>query len=245
MHPVGQAETCGLSGKGEMKTVAIYARVSTADQTAESQLMELRSYAFRREFTVYKEYVDQVTGVVSKRKKGQGEAYKRLMDDAGQKRFDVVLVWKFDRFARSLQTLMEALQLFEDLGIDFISSTQNIDTTTSMGRLFFQIVGAFAEFERQIIVERVRAGLSNARAKGVKLGRPKGSSPDQEREILALHHQNRSLAEISKLTGRSRAGVWLVIQRLAGSSKSDILGLASSKSSPSPEVGSVRPGGVL
>jgi DNA invertase Pin-like site-specific DNA recombinase len=197
-----------------MKKVAIYARVSTSDQSADSQITSLIDYSQRRNFEVFNQYVDQVTGVVSKRKAGQAPSYQRLMADAKQKRFDVVLVWKFDRFARSLQSLMEALELFRALGIDFISATQDIDTTTPMGRFFFQTVGAFAEFEREMIVERVRAGLDNARRKGVRLGRPKSSPPIEELKIMDLHKQGLSDTEIAKMMGRSRAGVWLVIQRL-------------------------------
>lgn len=219
-----------------MKKVAIYARVSTSDQNTESQLMELRSYANRRDFEVYREYVDHVTGVVSKRRAGQGEEYKRLISDAKMKRFDVVLVWKFDRFARSLQSLLEGLKLFEHMGIGFISATQEIDTTSATGMLFFHIVGAFAEFERSMIVDRVRAGIANARRKGVRLGRKRASSSVEEQRILDLHREGKSLTQISEAVDRSRSGVRLVLQRF----KSD--GLASKDSSSSTEVDSVRPG---
>lgn len=196
-----------------MKKVAIYARVSTSDQNTESQLMELRAYAIRRDFEVYREYVDHVTGVVSKRQAGQGIEYKRLLADARQKRFDVVLVWKFDRFARSLQSLIEGLRLFDSLQIGFISATQDIDTTTPMGVLFFHVVGAFGEFERAMIVDRVKAGIANARRKGVRLGRKRSSSSAEEQRILDLHEMGRSVTQISEDIGRSRSGVWLVLQR--------------------------------
>jgi DNA invertase Pin-like site-specific DNA recombinase len=220
-----------------MITAAIYARVSTTDQSAESQLMELRSYAQRRGFTVHREYVDHVTGVVSKRKKGKGAQFDALLSDAIQKRFDVVLVWKFDRFARSLKVLIECLQLFQSLKIDFISVTQAIDTTTPMGVFFFQVVGAFAELEREMIVERVKAGISNARANGVKLGRRKLGTIGDEQQIYDMHSNGLSLGDIAYITGRSRSGVRLVIKRH--------LVLASTESSPSPEVDCVRPGRVL
>jgi DNA invertase Pin-like site-specific DNA recombinase len=229
-----------------MKSVAIYARVSTSDQNAESQLMELRSYCQRRGFEVHREYVDQVTGVVNKRRAGQGLEYKRLMADAKQKRFDVVLVWKFDRFARSLQHLIEALHLFEALGIDFISMTQEIDTTTAQGRLLFQMIGSFAEFEREMIVERVKAGVANARRKGVRLGRPRESSPADEEHILKLHRDGLSATRISRLTGRSRAGIWLVIQRrLDEYTKQRALALASPLPGASNEDLKARQGSVV
>ena len=141
--------------------VAIYARVSTSEQSPELQLRELRDYAGRRGFVVHREYVDQASGDVRRRK--WAPEFDALMVDARRRRFDCVLVWKYDRFARSLGALIAALQEFRDLGVDFISHTQAIDTTTPMGRLFFHVIGFFAEFEREVIVERVRAGLANAR----------------------------------------------------------------------------------
>src|SRR6202522_3794646 len=103
-----------------MKKVAIYARVSTSDQSADSQITSLIDYSQRRNFEVFNQYVDQVTGVVSKRKAWQAPAYQRLMADSKQKRFDVVLVWKFDRFARRHASLRTRLELFRDLSIDFL-----------------------------------------------------------------------------------------------------------------------------
>ena len=119
---------------------------------------------------MHREYVDQASGDVRRRQRAP--EFDALMADARRRRFDCVLVWKYDRFARSLGALIAALQEFRDLGVDFISHTQAIDTTTPMGRLFFHVIGSFAEFEREVIVERVRAGLANARAKGTRLGRP-------------------------------------------------------------------------
>lgn len=136
--------------------VAIYARVSTGEQSPELQLRELRDYASRRGFVVHREYVDQASGDVRRRQRAP--EFDALMADARRRRFDCVLVWKYDRFARSLGALIAALQEFRDLGVDFISHTQAIDTTTPMGRLFFHVIGSFAEFEREVIVERVRPG---------------------------------------------------------------------------------------
>ena len=178
-----------------MKRIALYARVSMSDQNPEAQLLALREYAQVRQFTITREYVDQVTGDISKRKPGSFTEYQKLLDDAHHRPFDAVAVWKFDRFARSLKGLLDALELFHRLGIDFISITQLVDTTTPAGRLFFQMVGAFAEFERSLIVERVNAGLSNARKKGIVLGRP----PDRElhAKIRDLRAQGMSLRKIA------------------------------------------------
>lgn len=193
--------------------VAIYARVSTGEQNPEAQLYALREYAARRGFSIYREYVDRVSGDVERRraKRQDDRAYRELMDDAGRRRFDCVLVWKYDRFARSLSILVAALQQFSTLGIDFISYTQNIDTTTAMGRLFYHVIGSFSEFEREMIVERVRAGLANARAKGKSLGRPKDRSA--KLRIIALRKQGLSLREIAHREERSASGVLQILRR--------------------------------
>jgi DNA invertase Pin-like site-specific DNA recombinase len=151
--------------------VALYARVSTFNhhQDPELQLSELREYAARRGFEIAGEYVDRgVSGAKDSRPE-----LNRLMADAHQRRFDAVLVWKLDRFGRSLKHLVNALSDFEALGVSLVSLRDNLDLTTPSGRLMFAVIGAMAEFERALIQERVRAGLRNARAKGKVLGRPK------------------------------------------------------------------------
>ena len=197
--------------------VAIYARVSTADQDPDAQLFALREYAERRGFVVYREYVDHVTGAVGKRGtkgKVKDRAYQELMDDVRRRQVDCVLVWKYDRFARSLGVLIAALQEFGSLDVDFISYTQNIDTTTPMGRLFFHVIGSFAEFERELIIERVRAGISKARAKGIVLGRPERDQDAGER-IDALRAEGMSLRQIGEREGLSAAAVLKIIRRRA------------------------------
>src|SRR3989454_12655618 len=149
--------------------VALYARVSTCNgqQDPEMQLRELREYAQHRELIIVDEYIDKMTG-----SKDSRPALNRLMADASQRKFDAVLVWKLDRFGRSLRHLVNALAEFEALGLSFISLRDNLDLSTPSGRLMFQIIGAMAEFEKSLIQERVKAGLRNARAKGKRLGRP-------------------------------------------------------------------------
>jgi DNA invertase Pin-like site-specific DNA recombinase len=150
--------------------VALYARVSTLNgQDPEMQLAELREYASRRGWTVTSEYVDQ--GVP-----GSKESRPELnqpMADAHRRKFDAVLVWKIDRFGRSLKHLVNALADLWAYGVAFVSFRDNLDLSTPSGRLMFQIIGAMAEFERSLIQERVKAGLRNARAKGKKFGRPR------------------------------------------------------------------------
>lgn len=125
-----------------------------------------------------------------------------------------VLVWKYDRFARTLGALIAALQEFRDLGVDFISHTQAIDTTTPMGRLFFHVIGSFAEFERDVIVERVKAGLANARAKGKRLGRPVKDARAADR-VAALRADGMSLRAIAAVEGLSASGVRKMLLRTA------------------------------
>jgi DNA invertase Pin-like site-specific DNA recombinase len=150
---------------------AIYARVSTAHHGQDTglQTRELQEYCERRGWELAGSYVDQgISGTKEKRPE-----LDRLMSDAHKRRFDVVAVWKFDRFARSVSHLLRALDTFRVLGIEFVSLSESLDTATPAGRMVFTVLGAVAELERSLIVERVRAGLRNARAKGKTLGRPR------------------------------------------------------------------------
>jgi DNA invertase Pin-like site-specific DNA recombinase len=150
--------------------VALYARVSTFNnQDPEMQLSELREYAGRRGWQIVEEFTDQgVSGCKESR-----PALNRLMSDASRRRFDTILVWKIDRFGRSLKHLVNALAELASLGIAFVSLRDNLDLSTPSGRLMFQIIGAMAEFERALIQERVCAGIRNAKAKGLRVGRPR------------------------------------------------------------------------
>jgi DNA invertase Pin-like site-specific DNA recombinase len=154
----------------QQSRVAIYARVSTANngQDPTMQTRELREYCDRRGWHLTGEYVDiGVSG--SKDKRPQLD---KLLVDAHRRRFDVILVWKLDRFSRSLRNLVNSLAELDTLGVDFVSLRDNLDFSTPSGRLMFQIIGAMAEFERALIQERVKAGMRNARAKGRRIGRP-------------------------------------------------------------------------
>ncbi len=174
----------------QRKAAALYARVSTLDQDCEVQLQDLRRFASQR-FSAYREYVDAgVSG--TQRRRPQLDA---LMRDARRHLFDVVLVWKFDRFARSLKHLIESLDDFSSLGIDFVSYTEGVDTTTPSGQLLFHIVGAVAQFERDLIAERVRAGMAHARAMGKHIGRPR-AKVDAE-QITRMRNENLSLRGIA------------------------------------------------
>jgi DNA invertase Pin-like site-specific DNA recombinase len=151
--------------------VALYARVSTTNhgQDVTLQTRELKEFIERRGWQLAGEYVDLgVSGSKDRRPE-----LDRLMAEARRHQFNAVLVWKFDRFARSVSHLLRALETFQALGIDFVSLSESLDTSTPTGKMVFTVLGAVAELERSLIVERVKAGLRNARAKGKRLGRPR------------------------------------------------------------------------
>lgn len=178
-----------------MKT-AIYARVSTNNgQDPMLQVRELREYAERRGWQLAGEYVDVgISGTKEKRPE-----LDRLMADAYRRRFDAIIVWKFDRFARSVSHLLRALETFQALGIHFVSLSESVDTSTPAGKMVFTVLGAVAELERSLIVERVKAGLRNARAKGKRLGRPR-VVVDRHR-IAALRERGLSWANVADQLG--------------------------------------------
>jgi DNA invertase Pin-like site-specific DNA recombinase len=189
-------------GGARQTRAALYARVSTSNgQDPEMQLAELREYAARRGWTIVDEFVDVgVSGIKDSRPE-----LDRLMRDAHQRRFDAVLVWKTDRFGRSLKHLVTALADLEAYGVAFVSLIDNLDLSTPSGRLMFQIIGAMAEFERSLIQERVRAGLRNAKAKGKRLGRPAAQVSDSQ--IVEMLAAGESMANIGASLGVSAATV--------------------------------------
>jgi DNA invertase Pin-like site-specific DNA recombinase len=154
------------------RRAAIYARVSTDSQTVENQIRELRQIAERRGWEVLEEiYTD--AGISGAKGRAQRPGLDRLLKDSSRRKFDVVMAWAIDRLGRSLIDLLGTIQHLEAVGVDLYLDQQSIDTTTPMGKLVFQITGAFAEFERSMIQQRIRAGLKRAVAQGTKLGRPK------------------------------------------------------------------------
>jgi DNA invertase Pin-like site-specific DNA recombinase len=178
---------------------ALYARVSTSDkgQDPEMQLRELREYCERRGLSITGEYVD--VGISGS--KDSRPELNRLMLDAAKRKFDAVVVWRFDRFARSVSHLLRALETFRSVGIEFVSYSEAIDTSTPVGKMTFTVLGAVAELERSLIIERVRAGVRNAKAKGKRLGRPR-VAVDRGR-IVRLRQSGASWAVVCRETGLS------------------------------------------
>src|SRR5215217_5296648 len=177
--------------KPAKRRIAIYARVSTQDQDPQMQLRELRAYAKSRTFTVAHEFIDHLSGTTSVRPE-----LTKLWHTARARKIDTVLVWKFDRFARSTKQLIDALEEFRHLGVDFISITEQIDTSSPMGKAMFTVISAIAEFERSLISERVRAGIAKARATGQRHGRPKLDARIIQ-EIQRLRSAGQSLHQIA------------------------------------------------
>ncbi len=200
------------------KSAAIYARVSTDKQNSELQLAELRAYAEKRGWVLYREYIDNgYSGGNTKR-----PAFIQMLEDARKRRFDLLLVWKLDRLSRSLQDLINTLAELGSLRIDFVSfNDSGLDTSGPTGKLLFHVLAAFGEFERDIIRERVKAGLENARRKGKRLGRPPASDEVFER-VAIMRREGLSIRKIAKEVGLDES---TIRKRLKGEAeKNELLG---------------------
>lgn len=189
-----------------IKRVLVYARCSTSrDQKPEVQIEELRRYCQAREWRIAEEIVDH--GYSGSRANRPG--LKNLMTLVRQRRVDVVVVVKLDRLFRSLKHLVITLQEFQELGIEFISIKDQIDMTTSSGRLLINLLGCFAEFERDLIIDRTRLGLAHARSKGKRLGRP----PEHDaKQILSLRDQGLSFGQIQKQLGCPKSSIYRALE---------------------------------
>ena len=194
------------SGNG--MCVAIYTRVSTKEQNTSNQIEVLNQYCKSRMYEVYKVYDD--IGV-SGSKESRPE-FDLMLLDAGKRKFDCILVWKLDRLSRSLKHLLTTLDTLSSLNISFISYNDNMDTTTSTGKLMFSIIGAFAEFERSLISERVCLGLQRAKKHGKQLGRPKLAV--NKYKILNMRNHGKSIREIAKKLSISIGSVHKTISKI-------------------------------
>jgi DNA invertase Pin-like site-specific DNA recombinase len=180
------------------KNVALYSRVSTDRQTTENQLIELRAVAERHGWNIIDEYIDQ--GVSGAKGRDQRPQFDRLLKDAARKRFDLIASWSVDRLGRSLQDLVAFLSEIHAKKVDLYLHQQGMDTTTPAGKALFQMMGVFAEFERAMIQERVKAGLERAKAQGKQLGRPQVSAR-VEAKIKELRETGMGKVKIARTLG--------------------------------------------
>jgi DNA invertase Pin-like site-specific DNA recombinase len=189
-----------------VKRAALYLRVSTLDQHPESQLHDLRGLAAQRGFQIVQECTDRLSGAKAKR-----PGLDQLLADARQGKFDVVLVWAFDRIARSVRHFLEVLDELNRLNIEFVSFRENIDTGGPLGRAMVVIIGAIAELERNLIIERVRAGMRRARLEGQRIGRPRLEIDSQA--LRRDRAQGHSLSQLAKIHRISKASVIRFLQQ--------------------------------
>ena len=191
------------------KRVALYLRVSTFEQTTDNQRLELQRVAKARGWKVVEVYED--AGVSGAKGRDKRPALDKLLKDATRRKFDVIAAWSVDRLGRSLQDLVEILRDLHSLGVDLYLHQQALDTSTPSGKALFQMCGVFAEFERAMIQERVKAGLERAKAQGKRLGRPTVGAA-KEAQIRALRAERLGLRKIA-----SEVGVGVsVVQRVLG-----------------------------
>lgn len=173
----------------DKKRVALYARVSTSDkgQDPNLQLIPIKEYCKAREWQVAGEYID----IGQSGAKDRRPALDRLLNDARKRKIDCIIVWKLDRWGRSLKNLINSLSELQSLGVAFVSYQENIDMSTPAGKMMFHIIGAMAEFERELIRERVKAGIENARRKGRRFGR-KPIPPIDHKKIIDVYLSDKS-----------------------------------------------------
>lgn len=217
-----------------MNRCAIYARVSTPDQTVANQLHDLRQMAAQRGLEIVREYIDQgISGTRARR-----PALEQMMADARRGQFDAVLVWAADRIARSVKHFLDVLEELQHLNIAFISYRETIDTTGPLGKAIMVIVGAIAELERSLIVERVRAGMRRARLEGRHIGR---RPLDVDRDaIIRDRAVGRTLTQVAKAHGVSRALVSKILRQTKAAQGHKVLLRA-----PVPANENERIGGIL
>lgn len=191
------------------KKIAIYARVSTDKQTCENQLIELRATAERMGYEIVSEYLDE--GISGTKSRQDRPALNAMMKSATQRKFDLVMCWSIDRLGRSLQHLVEILNELQSLKVDLMFLQQGLDTSSASGRMMFSVFGALAEFERNLIRERVIAGQQRAKASGVKLGRPSKMNDGMRNAIQILREKGMGIKQIAKQLGVGIGTVYSVI----------------------------------
>src|SRR5437762_4055086 len=215
----GSAVCCGARNVKQRclmsnKRAALYVRVSTDAQTVENQIRELRQVARRRGWHVVEVYSD--AGISGAKGRNGRPGLDSMLKDVSRRKFDIVMAWAIDRVGRSLSDLLDTIQHLEACGVDLYLDQQAIDTTTPMGKLVFQVAGAFAEFERSMIRQRVKAGLQRAVARGVKLGRPKLDSAT-ERKVRMQLGKGVGILKVAKSLGIGTGTVHRISKELGSS----------------------------
>lgn len=200
-----------MSTNSKKLRAGLYARVSTSDkgQDPALQLTPLSGYCKQRGWLITGRYVDYCTGKTARRPE-----LDKLLDAARKRQIDCIVVWKLDRFGRSMQHLVNTLVELQELGVSFVSYMESLDFTSASGKLMFNILAAFAQFERDIISDRVRAGILNAKSKGVRVGR-KPISPGERDRILKLRKEGKSIRKIARTLGLALATVHKTLPKTA------------------------------
>jgi DNA invertase Pin-like site-specific DNA recombinase len=195
------------------KRAAIYVRVSTDKQTIDNQVAALHQIADRRGWEVVEQYHD--AGISGAKGRERRPGLDQMLNDAQRRKFDVIMAWAIDRLGRSLIDLLGTIQTLEACGVDLYLDQQSIDTTTPAGKLMFQVCGAFAEFERSMIRQRIHAGLKRAVAQGTQLGRPR-IDPAMEKHIQAHLRGGKGIRKIARECGVGTGTVQRVRQEMKG-----------------------------
>ena len=194
--------------------VALYCRVSTStkDQTTENQLRELTAYCDRMGYEVVKVYEDEVSGAKTREKR---PAYNEMCKDAFLKKFDTIIGWDCSRFGRSMKEFISFLSDMDDRGIGVIAVKNGLDTSSSSGRMMMKMIGLMEEWNREMLIERVNAGLARTVANGTKLGRKKITNPKMTAQIVELRNEKKSIRAIATEVGVSTATVQRELKKVA------------------------------
>ena len=194
--------------------VALYCRVSTStkDQTTENQLRELTAYCDRMGYEVVKIYEDEVSGAKTRERR---PAYNEMCQDAFLRKFDIIIGWDVSRFGRSLKEFVSFLSDMDEKGIGVVAVKNGLDTSSSSGRMMMKMIGVMEEWNREMLIERVNAGLARTVANGTKLGRKKITNPKMIAQIVELRNENKSIRAIASVVGVSTATVQRELRKTA------------------------------
>jgi DNA invertase Pin-like site-specific DNA recombinase len=195
----------------KVKRAVLYCRVSTQEQSTAAQESELKEFAKNRGWDVARVYSDTISGTKDSR-----PGLNQLMADCHSRKIDVVLVWKFDRFARSVSHLLRALETFEELGVEFVSISEQVDTSTAAGKMIFTVLGAVAALERSLIAERTKLGILNARKQGKRIGRPPIRTLTAAEVMKVRADRASGKFSLRQLAAKYRASLWAMQQATLG-----------------------------